>query len=66
MIPEQEYIRKVTKMTKKEKAPVYAPFSDITERKRVEDQLRVSEERYRSLTDDVLDSSGVVIIILDL
>ncbi len=37
----------------------------ITERNRVREALQESEERYRSLTDDVLNSSAVGIFILD-
>ncbi len=38
---------------------------DITERKKAEKSLKKSEEKYRSLIDDVLDTSAVGIIILD-
>lgn len=42
-----------------------AVMRDITERTRSEKALLESEQRYRSLTDDVLDSSAVGIFILD-
>ncbi|NQZ95205.1 MAG: PAS domain S-box protein [Myxococcales bacterium] len=44
---------------------VLAISRDITDRKRSEEALRFSEEIYRSLTDDVLDSSAVGVCILD-
>ena len=38
---------------------------ELVERKRAEKELRASEERYRSLTNDVLDTSAAGIFILD-
>ena len=43
----------------------FAVITDITERKRTKDALRESAEKYRSLTNDVLDTSEVGICILD-
>ncbi|MFQ5709253.1 MAG: PAS domain S-box protein [bacterium] len=47
------------------KPAVLGVASDITERKQAEEALHESEQKYRSLTDDVLDSSTGAIIILD-
>jgi len=44
---------------------IVSVHADITERKRTEELLRKSELSYRSLTDDVLDTSSVGIFILD-
>jgi len=44
---------------------IQAILYDITTEKEIEQWLRFSEERYRSITEDVLDSSGVGIFILD-
>ncbi|HJH29928.1 MAG TPA: PAS domain S-box protein [Methanosarcinaceae archaeon] len=43
----------------------YCVFQDITERKQAEKSVKESELRYRSLTDDVLDTLSVGIFILD-
>ncbi|MFC1886369.1 PAS domain S-box protein, partial [Thermodesulfobacteriota bacterium] len=40
-------------------------IDDITERKRIEEELRNSEEKYRSLINDVIDNSNVGFFILD-
>ncbi len=52
-------------VTQNEKDYLVAVIRDITERKQVEEALWESNEKYRSLTDDVLDSSAVGIFILD-
>ena len=44
---------------------VVSSIRDITERREVERAIRESEERYRSLLNDVLDSSPVAVAILD-
>ncbi|MBN1591790.1 MAG: PAS domain S-box protein [Candidatus Coatesbacteria bacterium] len=44
---------------------VVAIYDDVTDRKQAEEALGQSEAKYRSLTDDVLESSGVGIFILN-
>lgn len=47
------------------RASLAARDKEIGRRKRTEDALRRSKERYRSMTDDVLDTSAVGLFILD-
>ncbi len=46
---------RAAKITYHQRAAIEFVFDDITERKRAEDELRQSEERYRSLFDRMLD-----------
>ncbi len=52
-------------VTQNEKDYLVAVIHDMTKFKQAEEALWVSNEKYRSLTDDVLDSSAVGIFILD-
>ncbi len=47
------------------KPATLAFIRDITDRKQIEEALRQSEQKYRSMTNDVLDGSQVGIFILD-
>ncbi|MFQ5861658.1 MAG: HD domain-containing phosphohydrolase [Candidatus Brocadiales bacterium] len=56
----EEIVEKTRKLVRTEEL-----VKEIAERKRAEEALRESEGRYRTLTDDVLDSSKVGVFILD-
>lgn len=55
----------LTKMALGGKIVLQATVRDITDRKQAEEALQKSEEKYRSLINDVLESSAVGIFILD-